>query len=240
MSLEEWKILAETIQALMTSLGLLAAGLWSYLLFVKRRQRFPRAELRHEVALISLSRTHHILHIKATLRNIGDVLVQVVAARAHVGRVLPLSAEAMSKLGQGCDLVLVGESDIRWTTMGLRECSWSDQPCEIEPGESDDFHFDVPVDAMDGVVEIYSYFQNEVKRGRKIGWRHASFVRLDQLRQVGDNEKESQMPNEKGSDPKSTSHNSTRQGPPKYVPLQGQDKYSPNRPAGTKDTKVTK
>jgi hypothetical protein len=185
MSLDEWKTLAETIQALTTSLGLLAAGLWSYLLFVKRRQRFPRAELWHEVALIRRSPNHAILHVKATLRNIGDVLIRVIAAKVHVGRVLPLTDEAMTKLEEGCDLVVAGEPDIRWPTVGSRECPWSERPCEIEPGESDDFHIDIPIEAGSGLVEVYSYFQNEVKKGRDIGWRHTSFVHIDQLCSLG-------------------------------------------------------
>lgn len=186
MSLDDWKTLAETIQAFVTSLGLLAAGLWSYLLFVKRRQRFPRAELRHEVALIRPSPTHTILHVKATLRNVGDVLIRVVSARVHVGRVLPLTEEATTKLQEGCDLVSAGESDVRWPTVGSRECPWTENPCEIEPGESDDFHIDIPLETGGSILEVYSYFQNEAKKGRNIGWRYTSFFHLDKLASLGD------------------------------------------------------
>jgi hypothetical protein len=73
-------------------------------------------------------------------------------------------------------LVLAKESDIRWPTLGLKE---SMNACEIEPGEADEFHFDFVVSSEVEVVEICTYFKNEAKRVRNIGWRHTSLVRLE-------------------------------------------------------------
>jgi hypothetical protein len=182
MNLDSLKTLAEAIQALVTAIGLVAAGLWTYLLFVRRRQRFPRADFHHEVTIVDLTPHHTLIHVCIVLKNVGDVLIRAILAQVHVGRVLPLHGDVDSKLREGEDIVAPQDSDARWATLGQRECSWQEDPCEVEPGETEEFHFDVIVSSSIEVIEVCSYLKNEAKRKRNIGWRHTSFVWLERAR----------------------------------------------------------
>lgn len=186
MSLDALKTLAEAIQALVTALGLVAAGLWSYLLFVRNRQRYPRADLHHEVSVLDLTQKETLIHVRIVLKNIGGVLIRAILAQVHIGLVLPLQPEVAGSLRKGEDLVENQGSDIRWKTLGQRECSWKESPCEVEPGETEEFHFDIVIPSEIKVVEVYSYLKNEAKRKRSIGWRHTSFVWLDKAKTLYD------------------------------------------------------
>jgi flagellar biogenesis protein FliO len=49
MKLSDIKDIADVIQALFTSLAFIIGGAWTYLLFVRKRQRFPRAKIEHQI-----------------------------------------------------------------------------------------------------------------------------------------------------------------------------------------------
>ena len=181
MGVERWKTVSETLQAFATTAALLIAGVWTYLLFVRQRQRFPRADLHLKITSKRLSPSHDLLHIQATMKNVGNVLISLASARARIGRVTPLSSDLRTVLATGGDLVQANETDIRWPELGRRDCAWPDNPREIEPGESDAFHFDFVLQKGLEAVEVFCYFRNVVKVGREMGWSQTALVDLQPM-----------------------------------------------------------
>lgn len=170
-TLDEWKTAAEAIQAMATTLGFIVAALWTYLVFIRNRQTYPRAKLRMQAALKPLSSTTDLLHVVVFVDNVGGVLLKLVGASARVDEVLPLQAELAAQLAQHSDkLRRAGETEIRWPAMDRCEPQWLNSPYEIEPSESENIHFDFLIPSSANTVEIYVHFQNESKAGRDIGW----------------------------------------------------------------------
>jgi hypothetical protein len=181
----------EALQAAATAGALLAAGIWTYLLFVRQRQRFPRAEMTHRVVSIELSSYQVLVHAVVLVKNIGSVLIRLREGFARIDRLRPVPSRIAGMLAAGEDPVPVDCSEARWETLKRRDCVWAGDPREIEPGEADEFHFDFFVAADVRTVELYSYFENIRKRRfsnwfrrerRSIGWNHTSIVELDQCR----------------------------------------------------------
>jgi hypothetical protein len=170
-TMDEWKTAAELLEALATTLGLLIAAVWTYLVFVRKRQRYPRAKLRIQATLKPVREGLDLLHVVVFVDNMGDVLLQLIGANARVDEVLPLRGEIAIQLAtQPSALRRPGETEIRWPALDRCDPKWEKDPYEVEPGESENIHFDFLIPSTAHTVEVYAHFQNVSKRGRDIGW----------------------------------------------------------------------
>lgn len=172
------KDLAETLAAVMTAFGIGAAGTWTYLLFVKQRQRYPSAVLEQKVVQKQLSPQHRLVHVAISVRNSGTVLLSLRSAEARLQQVTPVPETIASSLERGEDPVLEGNTEIEWPLIDLREWSWAAGEAEVEPGEAEilDADFVVPADVSS--VELYAYVKNESKKKREIGWSRTTIHEL--------------------------------------------------------------
>jgi hypothetical protein len=89
-----------------------------------------------------------------------------------------------------------------WPCLVDRECNWSKECREVEPGEIDEFHFDFVIPAHVQLVEIYSYIRNVKKQDREIGWNTTTVYSLCEDTNMA----------------KSGTQFRTGQGPPKKTP----------------------
>lgn len=157
------------LQPAVTVLAIIIGGIWTYMLFVQRRQKYPRADITHDITHISLTGNKIWLHLDITLTNIGDVLLSFASAEFRIQQVLPLSPDLAQTINEGKDPV-EEELEIGWPIICNRVRKWKEGAFEIEPGESDHVYFDCIVDSKSEVIEVYSHFQNIKKGERDIGW----------------------------------------------------------------------
>jgi hypothetical protein len=158
------------IQAIATTIAILLGGLWSYFLFVKKRQKFPHATISHQIHYKPISNGKALLNVKTVINNSGDVLLSLESGEVRVQQILPLPADIASMIGEGQDPVPENKTEVDWPLIGVRSFTWEKGTCEIEPGENDHFVTDYVVDADIQLVTVYSYFKNTKKYKRDIGW----------------------------------------------------------------------
>jgi len=169
--LSNLKDITEIVRSFATVAAILVGGVWSYMLFVRTRQRYPRAKIKHEITHRVLSDDKALLHIAVNINNSGDVLLSVVSAQTRIQQVLPTPPEILDSVNQGLDPVQKGKTEIEWPLIGTtRKSHWAKGKREIEPGESDELHYDFVLDSRIQTVEVYTYVKNATKRGREIGW----------------------------------------------------------------------
>jgi hypothetical protein len=175
---QSFKDMAETVQAVATTVALFVGGAWTYTLFVRKRQRFPRATTEHSLEIKKLSSDLLLVHLAVRVKNLGEVLLQLSDSDVQLRQLMPLQAELeralIKKISAGQDSVAEGESEVDWPGLGHRECDWKDQPKEIEPGEDDEFHYDFVISSSVQVFSAYSYFTNVSKKAREIGWNRTT------------------------------------------------------------------
>jgi hypothetical protein len=167
---ESIKTFAETGQAAATIVALIVGGAWTYILFIRKRQRFPRATLDHVVTVTELSPEFLLVHLDVRIQNVGEVLLELRYSDIQLRRIIPLDAEVAETLREGKDPVQDGNSEVDWPGIGRRECNWEKNPREIEPGEYDRVHYDFVIGSSVAVLSAYSYFRNVAKKNREIGW----------------------------------------------------------------------
>jgi len=175
-SAEIAKNLADALQAVATAAALAVGGVWTYLLFVRRRQKYPRAELTHTWHHALITHDKRLLRVGLSISNIGDVLIPLQHGELRLRQIVPPYPEVMQAATSGKDPVRKDSSEFEWPVVGIREWNWSEGSVEIEPGEKDIYHSDFILDAAIKTVEIASYFENTAKRRKGIGWIATSIV----------------------------------------------------------------
>jgi hypothetical protein len=154
----------EIIQSVVTIITFLLGGFWTYLLFVKKRQKYPRAELEQRVQHRILLDQRILLFVDIKLINIGEVLITPEFLFCQVEKILPLDQQD----GEFFTLKRVpGETELSWQYAkgGERiENEYESSDIEIEPGESDSFHFEFIIMEPIKTVKIYSYIRNAFKK----------------------------------------------------------------------------
>src|SRR5438132_8978737 len=175
-----WKDAAGAIQATLASIGIIAAGTWGLWLFVKQRQRFPHANVEHRVTHWSADDARNVLRLTVRVANVGNVMLALQSIQTSVHQLEPTPDHLADAFAQGSTAIEKNDSEVPWSTLDQRTCSWSepDQQREIEPGESDEYHFDFLIPIEVRRVALYSYVQNVSKR-RDIGWNVTTVYAFD-------------------------------------------------------------
>lgn len=170
------------VKDILSIIGILVGAAWTYMLFIKHRQKFPKAEIKHDVVVKKLGHKQRLVHVTVTVKNTGDVLLTLVSHQTRLQEIVPASTDLIQKLHENKDPVKAGESEFLWPMIGERKSDWSDedQQREMEPGESQDFDVDFFVDPETETVSVYSYFTNMTKSSKEIGWNLTTFHDLEE------------------------------------------------------------
>jgi hypothetical protein len=162
--------LISLVESLITIVAIVAGGIWTYLLFIRNRQRWPRARIGMAASHFRAGSSHHILHVDLAIANVGQVLLEVDSLSTTISQMLPLPKEIAVAVKRREDPVPDGFSEIQWPVVITRAVELGDSRCEIEPGESQTLQFDFMLDSRIKLVEIYSYVLNQKKRERNLAW----------------------------------------------------------------------
>jgi len=173
-------VLSGFVSALFEIAAITIGGIWTYMLFIKKRQKHPHAEIEHHITDILIADGKVLVHVSVTLSNTSSVLIQLVSSKVWVQKVRPLSYVLEDPLNKEASLVENGETEIKWPWIGSSyEEKWEKGECQIEPGESDESRYDFVVDQEIQTIRVYSYYKNETQRKHKIGWQLATIYDLE-------------------------------------------------------------
>jgi len=192
---ESVRLWSEVLANSATGLGILGAGVWAYWRFVRRRDKFPKAELEHRVTFDKLSNDRLLLRVGLFVRNAGDVLLKWSEGGIRIQQVAPCPSHVVQWIEDG--LKTQGATEGNWPVVADR--SLTDHRQEIEPNEADATYFDFLIPREVETVLVYSSIMNAAKTG--IAWNHTTMHRVsgdDGGQQMGKRER--------------------RQGPPKVTP----------------------
>ena len=164
------KDIVEIVQGIVTIVAILAGGIWTYLAFVRKRLRYPRAKLSITIDSSQIAPDYRLVHVAVQIDNTGYVLLAPEYAEVRLRQVMPLPAEIESRLKPGFDPVAPDEKELPWPLIVRREWNWDPSDIEIEPGESDLLNADfVIIDTVE-IVQIYTFVRNPKKRRTPRGW----------------------------------------------------------------------
>lgn len=161
MSLSAIKDFFAIVQSVATVIAIIVGGVWTYWLFVRKRQSYPRAKIEHKISHRPTLGGKVLLSVDTIISNIGDVLISVESGRISVSQMLPPQSQLLNII-KGNNEVMV----TNWQNLASQGTS----KFEIEPGESHQlpYHFLIASDIQ--TIFVYTYFRNVEKPGRELGW----------------------------------------------------------------------
>lgn len=168
LSLDDIEKLTSGIESLVTAIGIVVAGIWTYSLFVKNRLDKPSAKISHKVEYRRIPENEILIHVAVHVANTSDVLLRIVSGEVRVTPMLPMADEILGRLHQWEDMTKEGEGEIHWPGRKTYKIDWVSKSRQIEPKEDDTFHFDFVLDRSVSTFQVYSYIENTEKK--TIGW----------------------------------------------------------------------
>lgn len=158
------KLILSLFESFFKIAAIIFAGFWSYMLFIKKRQKYPRACVSHKLEQHSITDGKKLLHLTLNVQNCGEVLLSLIEGEVRVLQMLPVNQNLKNQICSGDIPYLKGYKEISWPVIDEFVFNWSKAKREIEPNESDEYHYDFVVDSAVNTVQIYSHLSNERKR----------------------------------------------------------------------------
>ena len=179
MDLQKIKLIFSLLESFFKIAAIIFGGYWSYTLFIKKRQKYPRACISHKLDQHSITDGKKLLHLTLNVQNCGEVLLSLIGGEVRVLQMLPVNQDLKNKVYSGNIPCLKGYKEISWPLLDEFVFDWSEFKREIEPNESDEYHYDFVVDSDVNTVQIYSHLSNEKKLRRDIGWNCTTIHNLN-------------------------------------------------------------
>lgn len=177
--LEGLLVCLQLINTILASMAIMVGGCWTYKLFIQHREKYPRANVQQEMIHFRLPDGLYLLHVSLSITNISDVLMELESIEMRALQVLPLDDKIKAEIQGISDLCEEIPADINWPKLDCKYINIPKAGCEIEPGETDFYHFDFIVHGKISVVQIYSHVANTTKKKRDIGWTCTDFYQFD-------------------------------------------------------------
>lgn len=158
------KDLAAIVQSVATVVALCFGGYWTYKTFMGERANLPKANMSNGVTFIKVGPTGVVVRVTIAISNIGKSLLNLQSLKVQLYQVVPLLDDVAELEGRDTQ-------EFEWREMKQqRRMDWPKGDREIEPGESDEEHFDFLLDPCPDLIQVYSYLENHHKK-KEIGWR---------------------------------------------------------------------
>jgi len=168
----------QTLQLLIMSIAIVVGGIWTYILFVRKRQKYPRANITHRVEHLPISDGKTLLRVVVNISNEGEILLSLVSGFTRVQQMMPWPPELLESIKRDKEFVKEGQTEVEWPLLDQRDLAFAKGKREIEPGETDELPFDFIIDSKVQIVVLYSYLKNKRKRKPEIGWNTTSIYDL--------------------------------------------------------------
>lgn len=158
-----WKDLFSIAQSLVTVIAILGGAY----LYLKRRQRFPRAKITLQITDRLISDTKAVLRVAITVANQGEVLLSLESGFVGVQQVVPCPPPLLDSVRTANTILAEAKTEADWALIDHRDVSDERQ---IESGEEEEFYFDFLLDADVKTVIVYCYFKNRTIKRKELGW----------------------------------------------------------------------
>ena len=159
--------IAKDIAQIGQSLVIIAVAIGGGFLYLRRRQRFPRAKMTHEIRHKRITENQIVLLLVVTIVNIGEVIIRLKKGEAWIRQLKPAEEFLKDKSGEELQECTIGY------LIAEKKADCTD--VEIEPNEEQEFCFEFLLAHDVEALSIYSHFENERKSKKQIGWNKMSW-----------------------------------------------------------------
>jgi len=124
-------------QSILTMVAIVVGGSWAYFLFVRRRQKYPRANITQRIRRYPLPNGKLLLRVIVQISNDGEILLSLVSGFCRVQQMIPCADDLCNGLEERDDSDEQCEPEADWPLICERKLKFKKRQREIEPGETD-------------------------------------------------------------------------------------------------------
>jgi hypothetical protein len=135
-------------------------------LFVRKREKYPRAVLRHRVEFWDAPNGERLVRVNLLIENTSDVLLRIREGFTWVQQMRPWPEEAVERYKAQLEGGDHKEPEVAWPLISEKK---HESERELEPKEPDEISMDFIIDQAYEKILIYSHLKNSHKRG-ELGW----------------------------------------------------------------------
>lgn len=157
----------DSLESIATIAGIIVAGIWAYMLFVRKREKYPRADMKQRIEFWDVSDNERLVRVVLVMENKSDVLLRILNGFTWVQQMRPWPSEAMEKFKEGSGNLDVTPTEIGWPLIAEK---LHKNEREVEPKELDEVSMDFVIDKGYQQILVYSFLENSEKPGRNLGW----------------------------------------------------------------------
>ena len=173
-TLASWKDPFLTLGALATIIGFIGGAVW----FNRQRKRLPKANITQTVAHRHLHGNKLFVRVTATVVNKGETLIEVQQAFTRLLLVRPCYEDLREGVECGKPTRTTDGALIDWPLLDKVSCC-TEPPREVEPGETDEIHFDFVVDDDIQTFVAHTNIKNHAKGTKEFVWERSTLYDLD-------------------------------------------------------------
>ncbi len=171
----EYHISISDIESIVTIIAIILGGIWAYLLFVKNREKYPKALINHEVQKVKFE-NEVLVRLTIQIENIGKVILPVISGDVWLQQMQPVNDSIKQAIADFQNQN--NKADIGWPIIAKRKFRYEkENDYELEPGEIDKFEFDFLIDKSVKTIQFYTHIENVEKSNK--GWNYTSIHNLD-------------------------------------------------------------
>lgn len=172
-----WVRISLIFENLMTSLGIIVAGWWTYKLFIQQREGKPKLETKINHEIVKVTDSKILLNFKIYLYNIGNVELKSDWAIIRLFKISPLSDKLIEDINYQLDPISDCETEYEGDYLNYRIFNLSKINFHIEPGELHTLYAHFFVDSGTQVVRINFFIKNLYLEENK-GWKTNELIKI--------------------------------------------------------------
>lgn len=183
--LEDNLKVAQIIQAILTSAGIIIAAVSGYIVFVRQREAFPRVKISHRLRYDHLENDQALISLDVTVTNVSKVRVILPKYEIIVAQMLPPEDELK-------EFITDKKLDMSRSGVGLTISQWkilardskdktpSSLPTELEPGEVLPLNRNFLIRDSATLIQVMSKFPNQMRKSNALDWEHRTIYEISQ------------------------------------------------------------
>lgn len=166
----------QNLESLATILAIFLGGIWTYMLFIKNREKFPKADITHKIEQIN-RKNDVILRLTVGIENLGKVKLPVNSGEVRLQQIKPQTATVVNAIKSFRENKSSKKREIEWPVLEERILNFGRDEYELEPTEKENFEFDFILDQEINVIQFYTHIENVFKTDK--GWNYTSIHELN-------------------------------------------------------------
>ena len=92
-------------------IALAIGGIWAYRKFIKKREPYPKGEVKHKISHYNINNNKILIHVVTSFKNNGEVLLSLKKLDIRLQQIMPIAVEIKDLISSSPSPVPEGKAE---------------------------------------------------------------------------------------------------------------------------------